>query len=173
MEAEMNYRTARTQDRFTLWLLLLLNCLLVVGCGGDDDDSAVSDDDDSAVSDDDDSATATNLAITGIWDDNFGGVHTITNDSWSDSWGSAFHISQFDNSAQALIAQNDGANGWSPLLWSRFDWHWDSSDQLYYCQTCYDCADEEAALGTEAPDASDPANSGCGSSSWTALTASQ
>ena len=38
-------------------LTLLLANLLCVGCGGDDDDSAIGDDDDSAIGDDDDSAT--------------------------------------------------------------------------------------------------------------------
>ena len=37
-------------------LLLVLACLLCVGCGGDDDDSAIGDDDDSAAGDDDDTA---------------------------------------------------------------------------------------------------------------------
>ncbi len=170
----MEHVFSNAPNRSTLWLiLLLLCCLIVTGCGGDDDDSAVGDDDDSAVGDDDDSTAASTLAIAGTWNDNFGGVQTITETTWSDTWGSVFNISQFDNSTQVVIAQNDSANEWSPLLWSRFDWHWDAGGQLYYCQACYDCADEVAALETAAPDTSDPTTSGCGASSWTALTASQ
>ena len=134
---------------------------------GDDDDSAAGDDDDSAAGDDDDSA-ADSLEIIGVWDTSLG-PQTITESTWS-SGSSIWHISQYDNAADYLVAQNDANNAWSASLWSRFDWHWDSSGQLWYCQTCYNCADEAAALATAAADSSDPATAGCSTFPWSSLT---
>ena len=67
-----------------------------------------------------------------------------------------------------LVAQNDSGNEWSADLWSRFDWT-ENEAGLWYCQTAYGAESEEAAMMTEAPDATDPANSGCGSFSWSKL----
>jgi len=139
---------------------------------GDDDDSATGDDDDSATGDDDDSAAGSQLAIAGTWTDNWGGSHTITDTTWVQAFGT-YNISQFDNSAQVVIAENNFGNSSAAGLWSRFDWTWDTSSMLWYCQTCYDCADETAALTTAAADSSDPATAGCGGFSWTSMTASR
>jgi len=138
---------------------------------GDDDDSATGDDDDTATGDDDDSAPTSQLAIAGNWLDNWGTSHTITDTTWvQGAWGS-YDISQFDNSTQVVIAQNSLGNSSGGGLWSRFDWHWEGSQAatFWYCQTCYDCANEAAALATAAADSSDPANAGCGGFSWTSI----
>jgi len=139
-----------------------------------DDDSAAGDDDttgddDSAGDDDDDSAPVWQLAIAGTWADSWGADHTITDTTWVQTWGT-YNISQFDNSAQVVIAENDFGNSSGAGLWSRFDWHWDANSLLWYCQTCYDCADEAGALATAAADSSDPAIVGCGGFSWTSMT---
>ena len=152
----------------SLWALLLFLGLTLsacsVGTAGDDDDSAAGDDDDSTVAD--------ALELEGTWTDNWGTVHTISSSTWSNSSGSVFNISQYDNDAMMVIAQNDAGNDYNPLEWSRFDWHVEAgTDVLRYCQPCYDCADEATALATPAGDTSDLANSGCGGFGWSSLTA--
>ena len=98
--------------------------------------------------------------------DNFGDAHTITEAEWQNSAGS-FAISNYDNVAMYLIAQNASTNQFSPDLWSRFDWTW-NSDQLFYCQSVFDAATPEDA---EAGGADvDDLESGCGGFSWSMLT---
>ena len=110
------------------------------------------------------------LSITGVWDDGFGGTYDITSESIT-SWGSLYSISQYSNDDMYIIAQNDANNSYNPSLWSRFDWTMDADSNLYLCQTAFDAASEEDALNTPAADSSDPASSGCGDFSWSALTA--
>src|SRR4051794_29424793 len=67
------------------------------------------------------SGVSLGVAIAGKYADAFGGKHEITNSEWkSDS--AIYHISQFDNAGQFLIARNDQTNQYNPCLWSRFDW---------------------------------------------------
>ena len=87
------------------------------------------------------------------------------------SWTSIYHISQYDNDFGVVIAQNDSANIWYPDLWSRFDWHFDATGGLWYCQTAYDAADETAAVDTPAATSNDPAAGGCSGFAWSAMTA--
>ena len=113
----------------------------------------------------------TGLEILGDYTDNYGGDHQITNETWTQYTGTTiFHISQYDNDGDFLIAQNDAANTYSPELWSRFDWTTDGAGTLYYCQSAYDAADEATALATQAADPADPATTGCSSFAWTTLT---
>ena len=74
------------------------------------------------------------LAIRGDYGDSWGGEHTITQTSWV-SGGASYTISQFDNEAQFIIAQNGDDNAYNPGLWSRFDWA--SRRKFWYCQTAY------------------------------------
>ena len=76
------------------------------------------------------------------------------------------YISAYDNETGTIIAQNDASNAYNPDLWSRFDWEY-VADKLWYCQTAYAAESEEAALATEAADATNPAEEGCGGFSWT------
>ncbi len=106
------------------------------------------------------------LAITGSYEDTFGGTHEITDDLWQ-SGESSFEIASYSNSEQYLIAQNAPTNAYNPGLWSRFDWTTDAGD-LYYCQTAYAAESEAAALATErADDAS--LSGGCGGFEWSLL----
>ena len=114
--------------------------------------------------------TLETLNIVGVWDDGFGGTYDITSESIT-SWGSLYSISQYSNADMYIIAQNDANNSYNPSLWSRFDWTMDADSNLYLCQTAFDAASEEDALNTPAADSSDPASSGCGDFSWSALTA--
>jgi hypothetical protein len=106
------------------------------------------------------------LAINGSWVDDYAYSHVIAQTTWTNG-DSVFHVSQFDNQAEYLVAQNDAANAWNPDLWSRFDWTWDV-DQLYYCQIAYDAASESDALAATGADRADLAT-GCGGFSWSQL----
>lgn len=107
------------------------------------------------------------LEIIGSWVDEASFAHEITQSEWSIDT-SIFHISQFDNTEEFLVAQNDAANTYNPSLWSRFDWLFDSGD-LYYCQIAYDAADEATAAATTTADRTDLA-AGCAGYAWSPLT---
>lgn len=148
--------------------LSLIALLAVPACsdkGGDD--SAATDDSGGG----DDSGGSADIAIAGSWTDDYGGDHTITNDSWSQYGGSSvFDFTEYDNDEAYAIAQNGSANEYNPDLYSRFDWTWDAADQLWYCQTAYAAASEADALATAAADPTDPSTTGCGGFPWTSLT---
>ena len=113
------------------------------------------------------------LAIAGSYTDGFGGQHAITQATWTQAFAgsaaSVFNLSQWDNGAKWVTAQNDAANGFNPGLWSRFDWT-TFQDALYFCQTRYDAASEAEALAATAADPADPTTAGCAGFAWTALT---
>lgn len=160
-----------------------MNTLLfaLFACGEKTEDTAVEDtaveETDTAVEDTDTEDTSTEetdtsteestLEILGSYSDSWGGVQTINEDTWADGYGALFHISQFDNEANFLIAQNDAANEYSPELWSKFQWTTDENGGLFYCQSMFDAASEEDAMGANA-DASDLA-SGCSGFGWTEI----
>jgi hypothetical protein len=114
------------------------------------------------------------LAIVGSYVDDYQSTHVITDTTWTlgfeGATPSVFHITMVSNPNQYLIAQNDAANQFSPSLWSRFDWT-QSQGSLYYCQTTYDAATEEAALATPRANVDD-LNKGCASFAWSKLTPS-
>jgi len=118
------------------------------------------------------------LEIAGSYVDDFGGMHDITNESWTQMYDggdtgmdstSMFAITQYDNEMSYLVAQNDSANAFEPDKWSRFDWTGSGSD-VYYCQTAYDADTEEDAAATPAAD-SDDLLTGCNNFPWTKMTA--
>jgi hypothetical protein len=106
------------------------------------------------------------LALADSYDDSWGGTHGIDAFTWR-SGDSSFAITEVDEAAGWLVAQNGASNAWSPGLWSRFDWT-RADGALFYCQTAYDAATEADALATSAADA-DALGSGCGGFSWTEL----
>ncbi|MDC0720916.1 hypothetical protein [Nannocystis bainbridge] len=105
--------------------------------------------------------------IEGEYTDQYGGKHTIDADAWT-MGTDVFHVLSFDNERDRLVAQNDADNAFNPDLFSRFDWHVDGDD-VYYCQSAFDAADEAAA---EAATAADPTDlmTGCSGFPWTSLT---
>ena len=65
------------------------------------------------------------LAIEGTYQDEWGSNHEIDAWGWtsSSSWGtSSYAVSQYDNDAGWIVAQNDSGNDYNPDLWSRFNW---------------------------------------------------
>ena len=114
-------------------------------------------------------ALRASLPITGAWSDDWGTSHVINAFEWAMD-DSTFEISQATPAENWLVAQNGASNAWSPGLWSRFDWAWDSDGGLYYCQIAYDKASEADAAATPAADGAN-LGSGCGGFGWTALSA--
>ncbi len=112
------------------------------------------------------------LSIAGSYTDEFGVDHTIDELEWVQvsAYGTlSFAVLSFDNAGQALIAQNGSSNAFNPDLYSHFDWVEGTDGDLFYCQTAFDAATEEAAENTPRADDSDPANAGCGGFAWTNL----
>lgn len=107
------------------------------------------------------------LEIIGSYTDDWNYDHDITQTEWTMDT-SVFHISQYENDDDFLVAQNDAANQYNPDLWSRFDWTLDGTD-LYYCQIAFDAATEAAALADTSADRADLAT-GCAGFEWSKLT---
>ncbi|MGC4087161.1 MAG: hypothetical protein QM756_04505 [Polyangiaceae bacterium] len=113
--------------------------------------------------------TSTGVAIAGSYHDAWG-HYVISNAAWVND-SSTYHISRFDNAQHFVIARNDQGNGFSPCLWSRFDWT-RVGGKLYYCQSAYGAVSEAAALATPAADPSSPTTGGCGGGfPWSELSA--
>ncbi len=136
---------------------------------------------------DDDSSGDDTLAVVGTYVDNFMGEHAITEESWTQTgdnpppmggrYTNLFHLVSFDNEARYTIGHNDADNDFSGEMYSRFDWV-NHDGVLYFCQSVFDAASEDAAKAATAPDATDPATKGCGVSDmnadgfpWSTLTA--
>ena len=80
-----------------------------------------------------------------------------------------YSITQYDNAMQYVIAENSENNGILEAgYWSRFDWTY-SDNHLWVCQTTSNAATEAAALSTDVPDKSNPAQEGCRNYGWLRL----
>jgi hypothetical protein len=65
----------------------------------------------------------------------------------------SFAIAEYNNDEMWLVAQNAESNMYNPGLWSRFDWTWDTDNNLYYCQSVYDGPTiDDAKAGSANPD---------------------
>jgi hypothetical protein len=131
----------------------------------DTDDTENTEDTDD-TDDTDDTAPPEILDLIGTYTDSWGGTQTVTDETWLTGYGSLFHISQFDNDAGSLIAQNDSGNAYNPDLFSKFEWTM-NNEGLYYCQSAFDAATEEDAMNATA-NATD-LTAGCGGFGWTEL----
>ena len=125
--------------------------------------------------------SATTLDLVGSYADSWGTAHAVTlttwaqTSSWTEDGGMVGDTSEFtflyhSNEQQWVIAQNSDSNAWNAGLFSRFDWV-TVDEQLYFCQTAFDAASAREALELAAADANDPANGGCGFSTWSSITA--
>lgn len=110
--------------------------------------------------------------IGGFYVDSYKGAHGISSSLWLNG-ASSYSITKIDSSNDYMIGRNGDANPYNPGKYSRLDWTSDPSGDLYYCQSAYDKDSAAEAEQVSAPDSSDPANKGCGISSfpWTKLTA--
>ena len=113
------------------------------------------------------------LEIAGSYMDNTSTEHVITQNSWLFDYGAGeqyfYHITQYDNALQYVIAENSENNGVLEAgFWSRFDWTY-QDNHLWVCQTASNAATEAAALSTETPDKSNPGEEGCRNYGWLRL----
>jgi len=116
------------------------------------------------------------IELVGGYDDNFGGGHEISAALWDAGWAK-FHLLAVSNEDHWAVAQNDCDNTYNPGLFSRFDWTTSdlgaagaagAGSSLYYCQTGYDEASEEAAVELSPADAGD-LETGCSGFAWSEL----
>ena len=118
--------------------------------------------------------TSTSFQFVGDYDDNFMGRHSITANTWTQSYDgsdpSLFVLTNWDESAGRFIAYNADSNGFGGGLWSAFYFAEDAAGTLFYCQAVYDGETAQDAMSADAPSADDPSTDGCGTSPWTALT---
>lgn len=146
--------------------------ILLFACGEEDDDTGADAAPMDATAAADTAPTPEPIEIAGRYLDDFGGAHTIDDETWRQGEGegaSTFILLQVDNETDFAIARNGPDNAFSPDLFSRFDWTEDA-DGLWFCQTAFDAASEAAAAAVPAAEPSDPANTGCGGFAWSALT---
>lgn len=132
------------------------------------EDESGSESGDESSSDSGESSGAASLEISGMWVDDFGGGHVITDTSWATSYGEdvyPYTITAYDNPGRFAIAQSDDDD-----TWSKFEWTF-VVDALYFCQSAFgEASAQDAANATDA-DPTDPAASGCGGFGWSLLTA--
>lgn len=121
-----------------------------------------------------DSTGSGTLEIAGEWLEELSPGMAITHvidevrwDQLADFGDAIFHVALYDDAERYVVAQGDGANEFSPGLWSRFDWTWDGED-LYYCTAVYDAATAEEALAAPASEPDDLAM-GCNGFPWSPL----
>lgn len=111
------------------------------------------------------------LDIAGTWTDQYDTTHVIDADAWEQimsTGSSVFEIVEYDNDEDWAIAQNGAANGFSPNLFSRFEWT-QVGAQLYFCQVLFDGKTEQAAREAGPADPADPATAGCSGFAWSQL----
>jgi len=104
---------------------------------------------------------------------NWGLNHSITDDSWvawtDEAEPMSWDITQRDDEAGWLVAENGQDQPVSRGMWSRFDWTV-FEDTLYICRTITAEGDEEDALAAEPADSADLAT-GCKGGAWRVMAA--
>ena len=103
------------------------------------------------------------LVIEGDWEDAFGDLHSITQQEWINPTG-VFNITQFDNDAGWLIAQNDAGNPFNAGKYSKFEWLDDNQGQSFFCQSVFE-ANTEGEAATISADR-DNLETGCREMGW-------
>jgi len=102
---------------------------------------------------------------------NWGQNHSITDTTWTawidDAEPVSWAITQRDDEAGWLVAENGQDQPVSRGMWSRFDWTL-SEGALYICRTITAEGDEEDALAAEPADSADLAT-GCKGGAWRPL----
>jgi hypothetical protein len=105
--------------------------------------------------------------IAGNYVDNFDGLQAVSDHFWY-SGGLVFETCSVDNPGHRLIAHNNSANSFNPGKFSRFEWT-KSDNRLWYCQSVFDAATEQAAASAPPADPAHPATGGCGTFAWSTL----
>jgi hypothetical protein len=125
----------------------------------------------SGCGDDDPQNDESTLDIVGLYDDEYGQVHSIGDAAWTLSatdYSSSYDYVLIDNDASFIVAQNSADNDYSAGLFSRLDWLFDAEGSLYYCQCVYDAQSPDSALACESD--RDDLSMGCADFAWSLLT---
>ncbi len=102
------------------------------------------------------------ISIEGEWIDEWNSSQVIDSDSWNSNT-----ITHYDNDEMWAVAQNDEDAQFSPGLWSKYDWTW-NSEELYYCQSTFAAETEADALSADSANATD-LDTGCGGFPWSQM----
>lgn len=106
------------------------------------------------------------IEVLGTWHTNFASTETVT----EQEWGEYYDLLQFDNTKRVAILQDKPVMG-VPGKFNRNVWTPIVDGSFYYCTVDFGLETLEAALAsTTAPDATDPANGGCGGFLWTKMS---
>ena len=94
-----------------------------------------------------------NPVLLGLWVDDYGDEHNITQSVWSQGKANNYNIKVVNNSGDAwLVAQNDARNQWDRLKWSRYDWVFNESIpqpyQFGFCMAAWNATTETGAANT-------------------------
>jgi len=141
-----------------------------------DPDAATGDPDAATGDPDGEDSEPTDLEIIGVYDNNFGGLETITELTWtteSDAYpAQILKIDSFDNAGNFAITQNPADDEYAPNTFNKVVWTDADADGVFYtCTVDYGldtAADAEASA--EVADASNPEVEGCAGFSWTKLS---
>ncbi|HEU5075687.1 MAG TPA: hypothetical protein VFU02_15950 [Polyangiaceae bacterium] len=166
-------------------------CVLLVGCGGDDDvpESTSTGGAGGATSSGfggsattggsggeagaggapacDAPPSAAEIEIAGAFRDSYDGTHRIDDEVWQ-MGASSFDLVDFSNDERWAIAENAADNEFFPESFSRFEWT-DEDGVLFYCQSVFAASSEDDAREAPRADASDLL-AGCGNFAWSSLT---
>jgi hypothetical protein len=119
--------------------------------------------------------TSTGIEIEGTWSSDFG-TDVITDDAWSSDFGtgpSVSTITDYSNEENVAVTRNADDADFDPGKYNRIVWTEVAGNAFFHCTTDFGLETEEEALAADTvSDATDPAASGCGASSfpWTKLT---
>jgi hypothetical protein len=148
---------------FTTKLLLtslLLATLSLTACG-DADES------DDLPTPSCEALTLSCAGITGDWNDNFGGMTTITDDLWG-----ADKVIEVDTTNRVAIIQYAEDDMFNPNKFNRYVWTAPAQDgSFFFCTEVFGKDTlAEAKADPATSDASDPTTGGCGMFPWTKMT---
>jgi len=168
--------TPALRTRQIALLLALLASLSLAACADDDETPK---DNNTAVenNDPDDNNTPSDaIEILGIYDNNFGGLETITETHWSTQSetypAQVLKIVSVDNTENLAITQNAEDDEFAPNTFNKVVWtDADADGVFYYCTVAYGLETADEALASEeVADASNPEAEGCVGFSWTKLS---
>jgi len=108
----------------------------------------------------------TELEVTGVWNDNFGGWTSIGADHWG-----THRVESYDNAANWAITQNPADDEYNPSKYNLMVWTEAVDGRWWTCTVAFGLDTADAARATEdTSDSSDPATAGCGDFPWTEMT---
>jgi hypothetical protein len=152
-----------------LWALLCIVALIsLVGCGETESDDGTSENNDANQSNE--NPQPEGIEIAGVWDNQFGGVEEITDDSW-DMGYLVQSIEVYDNDERFAITKNPDDAEYDPGKYNTIVWTAVVADVFHYCTIAFglDTADDALNADNNA-DPGDLDGQGCGGFPWSKLT---